>query len=198
MSLAFGAVEDVFARLHGIREDKRVAFRARFKHLKRLGFPPGTNTGSGRAAAYEGPEIFLLALALELLQLGLSPERAVGLITKNMFPIATVARMSVLTPGMDLNFYLQFDPSALSGLAEEDDEDSPFADLWYSGTGTLNEMMEGRSWTRVAIINVPALIERTFWLVSQTSAEEAESGLLQLKAWLLTRPEYAQESDGNS
>lgn len=73
-------MEEVFAALHMIAPDKRGAFQARMRHLQRLGFPPGTNTGRGRPAEYGFDQALLLALVFELNELGVSPERAIGIL----------------------------------------------------------------------------------------------------------------------
>lgn len=76
-------MEEVFATVHRIAPGKRGAFQARLRHLQRLGVPPGTNTGKGVAAAYGPQQVAILAVALELLQLGLSPEHAATVLEKN-------------------------------------------------------------------------------------------------------------------
>lgn len=75
--------EEVFVRVHQIAPKKRSAFQARLRHLQRWGVPPGTNTGKGKAAAYGPIQVTMLGVALELLQLGLSPERAALLLANS-------------------------------------------------------------------------------------------------------------------
>jgi hypothetical protein len=75
--LSFGQVESVLAALHKIADEKRVTFQTRLKFFQRLGFPEGVNTGKGKAAGYQAHHVLNLALALELLQLGLSGERQI-------------------------------------------------------------------------------------------------------------------------
>ncbi|QNE04676.1 hypothetical protein [Croceicoccus marinus] len=88
MQLGFGQVEDMLSRQHQIDPDKRSAFANRLKHLQKLGFPPGVNTGRGVAAKYEANHLLLLALAIELAQAGYNPERAISLIMGNLERIA--------------------------------------------------------------------------------------------------------------
>ena len=72
--------EEVLALIHDIRPDMRTALQARMRHLQRYGIPRGTNTGKGKAAAYGPAQIVSLAVAFELLQLGLTPEHSCELI----------------------------------------------------------------------------------------------------------------------
>ncbi len=76
--LTFAQVEDVLAIVHRVRSDKRVAFRARLKHLQREGWPDGANTGTGRRVDYTINSLMQIAMALELMQAGISPRRAVA------------------------------------------------------------------------------------------------------------------------
>jgi hypothetical protein len=76
MRLGSRTVERMLAANFGIEEDRLIAFRGRLDHLRRHGCPSGVNTGKGRAATYGWQQIIELALALSLLDLGLSPEHA--------------------------------------------------------------------------------------------------------------------------
>lgn len=80
MGYGFADVEAALAEVHRIPEERRSPFSNRLKHLQRLGFPPGVNTGRGRAATYFAEHAFLLAVALQLTELSVTPERAIRLI----------------------------------------------------------------------------------------------------------------------
>lgn len=88
MQFKFDQVERALAAVYEIADDRRTAFSSRLKHLQRLGFPAGTNPGRGRVASYDPGQAFLLALALELAQLGHPPERSARLIVANLVDIA--------------------------------------------------------------------------------------------------------------
>lgn len=96
MQFSFGVVEAALAHVHTIREDARSAFSARLKHFQRLGFPPGINTGRGRAASYDIGHLLLLMLALELVQLGIPPERAKEHVEGEVKPYARMMRLLVM------------------------------------------------------------------------------------------------------
>ena len=72
--LSYAQVADVLAAQHEVADANRVAFRGRLQHFQRLGFPAGINTGRGRSAKYGFGQVLMLALGLELIQFGLSPE----------------------------------------------------------------------------------------------------------------------------
>jgi hypothetical protein len=57
------------------------AFRARLKHLQRLGLPIEENKRDGRRIKYGPNEVYQLAFALELSECGLDPKVIVGIIT---------------------------------------------------------------------------------------------------------------------
>ncbi|CAN5198511.1 hypothetical protein BH10PSE12_BH10PSE12_36460 [soil metagenome] len=78
LEFSFGEVEAILSAVHRIRPDKAVAFRARLKHLQREGWPMGANTGTGKKAVYTLNSLMQMAMALELLQVGITPKRAVA------------------------------------------------------------------------------------------------------------------------
>lgn len=77
--LAFAQVEIALASYLGVREENRDRFRARLKQLQRSGWPTGVNTG-GKRSEYGAHQLLELAFVLELLECGISPERAVRLV----------------------------------------------------------------------------------------------------------------------
>lgn len=83
VELAYADIERVLARLNRIADDKRIAFKARLKHLQRLGFPAGANTGTGKRAVYDADMLFQLVMAVELIQCGLPPKLIVTVLKDN-------------------------------------------------------------------------------------------------------------------
>lgn len=75
--LTFGKVVGGLATLVGVVPDRRDRFQARLKQLQRMGFPPGVNVGRYAKASYGPGQVIQLAAALELIQTGFSPERAI-------------------------------------------------------------------------------------------------------------------------
>lgn len=87
IGLRFGELEAVLADLNGIPSHQRTAFQARLKNFHRLGFPAGIGQGRGKAVIYTARELILMAVAVELTQLGLTPERVIEVITDDELPV---------------------------------------------------------------------------------------------------------------
>lgn len=186
----FGEVEGALSRMHGIRDDRRTAFQARLKNFHRLGFPDGFVSSKGKASRYPPGAAFEMALAVEMTQLGLSPEVVIGLVDS----ITLIPRVAVLKaaadlskgsggrqpPGMPANeksvdpeaVFLCFDPSglrSLSGAVEGDASDYELAHqsgLCYVRSGDLGQSIVWRttgSGSRIAIINVTNVLHRFAW-----------------------------------
>ncbi len=75
MLLRFGEIETVLQLAHDIPAEGQSAFRARLRHLFRVGLslPSGR---AGRRANFQAADLFKMAFAVELLQTGMLPERA--------------------------------------------------------------------------------------------------------------------------
>jgi hypothetical protein len=100
--LTFGEVEARLARLHEISSEKRTQFQARLRNFQKHGIPAGGGSGRGRVVHYGPGNVMELALALELTQLGLLPERIAQVFLLNKFPISQAVLMaarSILTKG---------------------------------------------------------------------------------------------------
>jgi len=72
--------------------------RARLKHFQRLGFPPGTNTGTGKRAAYDSSAVLSICLALDLTKMQLTPEEAVALIKEHPAIFRTAREIAQAEP----------------------------------------------------------------------------------------------------
>lgn len=92
--LTFGELEARLARLHEIASAKRTQFQARLRNFQRLGIPQGVASGRGKTAYYGPGQVVEMALALELTQLGLLPERVVAVFNLNKFPISQAVSMA--------------------------------------------------------------------------------------------------------
>ncbi len=76
MELGSRDVEEVLGARHGMWPERKIAFRGRLEHLRRLGCPPGLNTGKGRPAVFGWKQFIELSLALDFINLGMTPEHA--------------------------------------------------------------------------------------------------------------------------
>lgn len=187
VAVTFAELATVLGEMHDIAESKRTAFQARLKNFHRLGFPVGLQTTKGKAATYNAGHMAEMALAVELTQLGLPPERVVRVLTLNWYPAAmaiTMAARALLErpEGFDerevketdpLSMFLYFDPTALASLMDDLDP-STFPDLdrasdtfFYGGEGVVRENIvrwTSGSLNRISLINVTSLLDRLVWI----------------------------------
>lgn len=77
----FGQIEELLAVVHRIDPAKRQAFQGRMKHLQRGGFPSGEKPGKGRSIDYTAEHLFMMVLAMELIQSGMPPKLSADLIS---------------------------------------------------------------------------------------------------------------------
>lgn len=82
-SFTFGQIEELLVKAHRIAPEKRTAFQGRLKHLQRWGFPSGEKPGKGRAISYSTEHVFMMVLAMELIQSGMPPKLSADLIRDN-------------------------------------------------------------------------------------------------------------------
>lgn len=177
----FGELESVLAAVHGIDQTKRTAFQSRLKNFHRLGYPLGFRAVKGKAATYTPLQIIEMALAIEMTQLGLPPERATHVLCSDRWPVlmATKIAASVLEgdpalwsekEGLSdqaLSMFLYFDPAALHPLTLHlpakllPDLDEAANSFFYGGIGIVRDGIvpwtSGRT-ARLSLINVTALI----------------------------------------
>lgn len=141
MILSFSAVETLFSIRHSIADESALAFRGRLQHFQRSGFPEGINTGKGRRAQYGWAQLFQLAYAFDLVELGQPPEVASRIILEN-FDDLMLASVAILDTLMLLEI------SALSPLKSENHKIA--AKVWpmtkdsaLSDISKLNEFYSG-------------------------------------------------------
>jgi hypothetical protein len=168
LSFSFAQVEAALAHAHAISDGKRSAFANRIKHMQKLGFLPEIRTGRGQAANYKGHHAFLIGVALQFIEFGLTPERVITFIQKNMGSIINPARMAVpaLNSGNDLiePFYVIFDPSALSYLRFDNAaDDNDYAALTGMDRDTVTRALSMPFLIpRTGLINITAVVSDIF------------------------------------
>lgn len=176
----FGELESVLASVHGIDQTKRTAFQSRLKNFHRLGYPLGFKAVKGKAATYTPLQIIEMALAAEVTQLGLPPERASWVLIRNRWPILMATEMVARELHRDpaafssesglsesaLSMFLYFDPAALNPLTLHlpaevlPDLDEAANSFFYGGIGIVREGIA--AWTsgssaRISLINLTSL-----------------------------------------
>lgn len=197
MILTFGEVETVLALMHGVADERRSAFSHRIKHLQRLRFPPGTNTGRGRAAIYQLRHVALLAVLLEMNEVGLTPEPAVRVCLNNLpvFQKAAYRALSGLCANVREQLLIEFDPGALSDLrSAEAMADTPRCEVQTQEE--LVSLLSNNTFagTRLAIVNVTAVLS----LLCHHLANASGKDRAHVQKLLLRAAEEEDWSDGNS
>lgn len=199
---SYKAVESLLADLHDVSPKRLPALRARLKHLKRLGFPAGVNTGRGRPADYNAASVLQLMLALELVEIGLTPERAINLIRHFGFVVVQAAfhgSKHLLRTRMeeDDDFFFSLDPKALAVLTEPEssgeDDDPVLASVSWDFSGTvLQTLDQGR---RRAFVNVTKMLiaaSRHLEREGVSTRESFSDGLLE---WAMSFPWEVPDGD---
>ena len=177
-SWTFGQLESVLAEINFVAKSKRTAFQSRLKNFHRLGFPSDFSAIKGKTSHYGPGHVYEMALAVELTQLGLSPERVVRVLSRNRLPVVMAARLAVR--GLEAWFkrplfdksspapiFVYFDPEALEPLTLEDvDEfevvtDEATESFFYGGLGILHEKLgqiDPGAGHRLSLVNVTAML----------------------------------------
>lgn len=179
----FGELEAVLASLHAVAQTKRTAFQSRLKNFHRLGYPIGFQSIKGRPSTYSPSEVVDMALAVEMTQLGLPPERASTILGSNRWPTLMALRLAAssleafenasgaalpetLADG-PLQMFIYFDPGALGPLTVHlpastlPDVDEATSSFFYGGLAIVREHLQ--AWTsngvsRISMINLTSLI----------------------------------------
>jgi hypothetical protein len=148
--LTFGQVESRLARMHEIASDKRTQFQARLRNFQRLRarpIPLGVNAGRGKTVLYTPGQVVEVALALELTQLGLLPERVEDVFRFNRFPIFMAVQRAVAQlqekggfrpdrERADENMTINTGPWWATG----NEEDDPLSWFLFFDASTLNSL----------------------------------------------------------
>lgn len=74
-------LEQLLIAINEVPEEDQAALTSRLKLLARLGVPEAEGVGTGRRAAYDLVNIFKVAIAIEMIQMSLSTEKAARLLT---------------------------------------------------------------------------------------------------------------------
>ena len=213
--ITFGTLEAVLANLHEIADTKRTAFQSRLKNFHRLGYPLRFESSKGKAGIYAPGTMVEIALALEMTQLGLSPERIVNVLTLNRFPVFSAIRMATgdlcrKPNGFDVesvkaddpsSMFLFFDPAALSGLMKNDPEQPNFDvsdySFFYGGAGVVRENLV--KWTsgflnRLSLINVTAMIDSLAYMACPADVADTDATLAFKQAFFAELLEWADRN----
>lgn len=171
MRLTYRGLEDLLADLHHVTVKNRVALQGRIKHFQRNGWPGGTNTGKGKAASYDFGAVLKLCLGFELLELGVTPERAANLLRDNWGNIRTATSLAVnahpILSTLDdreehsFDVFLYCDPNALSSLTDAVTDPTDDTFFYTSGPELGRNLIAKKSLDvqRLALINLTVVLD---------------------------------------
>lgn len=182
--MRYAQLEAVLARQIGVLPGKRPRFQARLKQLQRMGFPEGVNAGKSAKADYNVDHFFQLAAVLELLQMGLTPERSISAL-RTWWPYhfrkgLLVARVTSHLVGIILA------PKDFGGLASagEVGEDDKIA--WSSNSASLmivdvNDRLDLPATAREILLRSPrSIVLNLTFLMQEMIKGFAENNLDQI------------------
>jgi len=154
-------LQALMMRLHNVIPERRIALMGRLKHLQRLGWPPDSNLGKGKRVRYSAQQIVLVALALEMIQLGLTPERTVKTLQAHFAYIwPVVSGVAGARGKMSKPSLLILDPAALSNALDSIEGDGEAVPDRAPGDSDLLE-----HWTkterRASVISMNILLKDT-------------------------------------
>ena len=188
---------NALASAHRIDSTRATELQSRLKGLHRLGFPAGLRNRQGDAVHYTPLQVVETALAVELIQLGIAPERVSFLLVSNrwamLMAIELVARdlradpdawsADAVMPESALPIFLFFDPGALHALtaplagdpsADKEQESKPF---FHFGAGIVSEdiaQWTSRGSARLSLINLSVMIAQ---MAAFAPSEGSDSGV---------------------
>jgi hypothetical protein len=185
--LSFKQVTVLLGSLHLIEMSRISALQSRIKDFQRREFPPGLNTGKGKAAAYTPEHIILLTFAFEMLELGMTPDKICVLLryaaTPILFEVAEVCRTGRPALLKRNKTVVYFDPRGLSDLREGKDFEGGAPGIFIGTIADMNLALTRREGsTRLAVIDLFRLvIDITIGLEGAVgcSADEATRALVE-------------------
>ncbi len=116
--LSFADLEMLLITSMQIDQERRATFVSRLKQWQKMNFPEMERVGKGSRAVYSLEHVFQLQTLIRLLELGLSPERGIGLIKRHW-------------PGLRLGYVAAF------GAITENPREKIFAFFYADALGEI-------------------------------------------------------------
>lgn len=181
--------------MNNVAPDRSIAFRGRLQHFQRSRFPPNVNTGQGRPAQYGVEEFLLLALALELLQLGLTPKRSADLLKRHMSRVLDALR-GVIGRERWGETFMFLDPHGLADLSRSDAQPEQISDRDCPGFGSIEDAkLSIRGSPRRAMLDLGHLLGFGIMAAETTAVMSAEDFRAELREWAGAQEEKPYSGD---
>jgi hypothetical protein len=136
MDYDFNGMSLLIAQAHEISVSNLTKFQARLKNLHRMGWPLNFRSVKGKASSYCYGDVLDMSLAVELMQLGLTPERLIQVLRSNRWATLMAYLMAARTLAASPTDFLQRLPAA---VADEDSSRPPFSMFVYFDPTALME-----------------------------------------------------------
>lgn len=184
MAVGYAETEEFLTLFNGISPEKRATFRGRIKHFQRLGWPPGTNSGKGGRAVYGSEQILLLAVTIEILQFGVTPERILEQLSPSHLGTAFKHALEKRGHFSQSVFYV-FSPSSLAGMQASSKNQTGFQSLVVS----LDEFQElvfkstdfGRR--RFAAVNLTCILDAYLNFFGLSEPTDVSNLAIEIDKW---------------
>lgn len=198
MKVGFSAVDAVFVRIHSVPEARRPSFRARLRHLLRQGLPTGPNAAPGRRPNYTAAHFLSIGVAVELMQLGLLPERVALLLTEKAAELWWATSEAI---SGESDYFLLVDPARLQSIdqdhlrppindASPDTDDLVAKAESFVGVSADDLISQIRNWRnqrpspRLSIINLTHLLDNIGSTLEKLEIAKAEEFYAGAVSWV--------------
>lgn len=196
MQLTYAQLEDFFAEVHKVAPEKRIALKGRLKHFQRLGWPLGTNLGKGARVQYGLGQTLSLAIGMEMLQLGLTPEKVRDQMRYAHY-IADGFLSAFKNRGSEADQVLYiFSPESLYSLRGDVEEQQGIQSLLIAQS-KMSDLYRIRPFfgqPRYAVINISALMEIAFAYFTENNLANEEEISSALTNWKLVSKKQARSA----
>ena len=196
MELGFKETEAIFAARYGLTEPS-IAFRGRLQHLQRGEFPKGVNTGKGKKAVYGWSQLTQLGVALDLIEVGLTPDVAKRLVQAELEQVLrgaasigvrlSEAELMKAATSHSLSFaksvFVITSARALSSLAKAESEEDQELDV-ISGTALIAQIRGGNPYAAsMTYIDLGIRTVLILSFISRFTARELGSVVADFQTW---------------
>lgn len=197
MKIPYADLEEFLAQTHRVDHERRSALKGRIKHFQRLSWPPGTNQGKGKRVQYGVGQTLSLAVAFELLQIGLTPERIVDQLRQEQGTLAEGfgAALSEFRSQPNSIFYI-FSPESLVLLRDPAEK----VDRIWSNLISLNVLQETLQNNdlfkrpRLAVINLSEVLLEYISYIEKSGLRSPEMLAAPIEAWQKRSQRYSLQA----
>lgn len=179
MEIGSRQLHEALAHYYGLQPTQRVAFRGRLEHLRKLGCPAGITGGRGRPAKFGWDQAVELLVALELVNLGLSPNMTAEFLSRQrvglMAGAGALAQSSFVEFAQalelgrwpfEITIILEAEVNALGAMTHRGDNDSQVL-VYMSGPRLVETLENAQQASSRIILDLGSILLRFVVAVSE-------------------------------